>query len=990
MELATASQQEQQQQLAQQVRHESQAARAQFEKLTRMSGDDMVQEIFSEFIPGGAAAIDTGRLNMEQYGQFLRAISYSKPWTAAQFEKECAAIGADAAAGVGFDNLMQLYRAYRSRKLRADYARILKLPAELFRAVLDDKRPVSLSGRHPARSVLTASGVKLCLRAAQSAGPGQLDVAAQLLHQEWQGAGGLAGRLRVLGQQAGSFILLDENAGTVVGHCRLRAAAESTSDETAGKNGVVTSVVVAPGRRREGCGSAMLRLLQESAAGSGYCYLYLAPAGCAGSISTADQLGFFAGAGYMDCGGGVVLEAECLKALDATAVQGLERLFASRFAAAAADPEAAASADKGAVGLRMQLKEELPMTAHSPSRLEEAILAQLHAGRLRVGSPEQECDGERTSRWEAEIPLGKPVSLTRQVGPSCGLVVLRMAAAALLPVAARPSRCGGLPGGESLLQLAISSGFSKEGEVFDIEHLKQLATAGCGLEATVVSLQSAEDSAAGGTASGLGPAELAAELRAGGLVALPYDRDQAGGGRPCCRGGHSAHYALLIGLATRGGGEGGPVDGSAEGGADKLVFAAVHGMAASVVVAEWADWSRSNRQLGAARPDQIKAGRWVFPVGGVPNLAGKCLLLRRPKRAPSKGGKDSKGKGNKGEANKGKGNKGKGSKGPPPPPPPPPPPESAGAGAVQSSRLPVSNRWLLPENPTLCLGVPRRVQLGEVGCGLYALGMAMDFWHSKDPGQPVALVKAMDRAVGAQDGGRLHNPEPTTEELLLDAAQRLGTTGYGECYAASHLLELALHFGYDGRLHKGASLQQLLRVVEAGRPALVCVDIDLDTAGREFQPSEGLAGQHTHWVVVDGYHHDGRDGGPANALPGFLMVQQSGKRAPSPRTIWSTDEFARSWLGTDWAGRHRRRRMPAAVAERLRLEPSAGAGGQPRLLFDAGVEPMEAAAVAAFHAELAAAGLLELAGEGRVRLAEGAELHHAHELRQAIVEIFPR
>ena len=36
--------------------------------------------------------------------------------------------------------------------------------------------------------------------------------------------------------------------------------------------------------------------------------------------------------------------------------------------------------------------------------------------------------------------------------------------------------------------------------------------------------------------------------------------------------------------------------------------------------------------------------------------------------------------------------------------------------------------------------VPHRVQLPGSGCGLYSLGMVMDYWHTIDPSNPTALV----------------------------------------------------------------------------------------------------------------------------------------------------------------------------------------------------------------------------------------------------------
>ena len=268
-----------------------------------------------------------------------------------------------------------------------------------------------------------------------------------------------------------------------------------------------------------------------------------------------------------------------------------------------------------------------------------------------------------------------------------------------------------------------------------------------------------------------------------------------------------------------------------------------------------------------------------------------------------------------------------------------------------------------------CLAVPRRVQLGDVGCGLYALGMLMDYWHSRQAlndrlglgfadtladeaterdhsnraaagssdGRDdvaatvmVALVKPMDSTVGAQNATHF-SVEPNTPELLLSVSQRLGYTRYGETYAAAHLCEVAKYFGYSARLHKTASLRMLLDLIDKGHPPIVCVDIDLTT----FQPAANLRGQHTHFVVVEGYFGAQLSSSAASAcdeydrvsgrrsddqqppsVPQFLLVKQSGSRAPTP-TVWSVETFLASWCGNGWEGRYRKRAMPREVANRI-------------------------------------------------------------------------
>eukprot|EP01052_Picozoa_sp_SAG31_P001251 SAG31_NODE_42_length_31262_cov_46.416231_10_plen_313_part_00 len=268
------------------------------------------------------------------------------------------------------------------------------------------------TGAGPASElVATVKGgrtLRLCL--AKSASPEQIDEAALLAHTEWpRGAGGKLGRARwICGGPGDSYILLDAATDAVVGHCRLRTAAESSSDETAGKNGIMTSAVIRPDSRRQRCGSAMMLLLHERARAEGYCYLYLTPAGAAGTTDPAHQMDFFTGNGYVKAPAATATNVACTKGLQTKQLAGLERLLASRLTIAAPDPEAGplpstagetneaaetcADGDQSIVptGLRIQLIEELPLQLVMPAQLEEQMLAH-----LRLPRP-QDQDGERS------------------------------------------------------------------------------------------------------------------------------------------------------------------------------------------------------------------------------------------------------------------------------------------------------------------------------------------------------------------------------------------------------------------------------------------------------------------------------------------------------------------------------------------------------------------------------------------------------------------
>jgi hypothetical protein len=136
--------------------------------------------------------------------------------------------------------------------------------------------------------------------------------------------------------------------------------------------------------------------------------------------------------------------------------------------------------------------------------------------------------------------------------------------------------------------------------------------------------------------------------------------------------------------------------------------------------------------------------------------------------------------------------------------------------------------------------VPGRVQEGPT-CGLYALGMVMDFWDSKDSKNLNPLV---------QDGDKIrwdakNRPADTAKELLPSALKD-GYTTKGEMFTADQLGKLATEFGYQYKLTQNASLKDLQAALKRGHPVLVAFDVD-------FQGNPGrYGGERAHWCVVEG------------------------------------------------------------------------------------------------------------------------------------------
>ena len=150
----------------------------------------------------------------------------------------------------------------------------------------------------------------------------------------------------------------------------------------------------------------------------------------------------------------------------------------------------------------------------------------------------------------------------------------------------------------------------------------------------------------------------------------------------------------------------------------------------------------------------------------------------------------------------------------------------------------------------LALGadVPARVQDGPT-CGLYALGMVMDFWDKRDPKNTNPLVRTED--VLRWDS---HTQAPDTQLRLLDVAKAKGYTTQGEMFYAHQLASLARSFGYSARTRANMTLDDIKACVDRKHPALV--GFDVDNSG-----NPGLfGGKRAHWAVIEGYFQkDGVD-----------------------------------------------------------------------------------------------------------------------------------
>jgi hypothetical protein len=204
--------------------------------------------------------------------------------------------------------------------------------------------------------------------------------------------------------------------------------------------------------------------------------------------------------------------------------------------------------------------------------------------------------------------------------------------------------------------------------------------------------------------------------------------------------------------------------------------------------------------------------------------------------------------------------------------------------------------------------VPQRVQDGPT-CGLYALGMVLDFWHGKDAKNPAPLVRDSD--VGKK--GERYNYEPTTDERVLDYAKQAGFTALGEMFTARQLAKTGAHFGYTASIHEDATLDKLYEVLDAGHPAIVAFDVDWNG-----NPGDS-GGQRAHYAVIEGYFDEGGE---------RFLVAKHGWGVQKDH-VWRAEDFDRSWKAlktTDFYGLPgdgvipKKRGVPAGTLEPSQLD----------------------------------------------------------------------
>ncbi|KAL7400658.1 hypothetical protein ABVT39_015617 [Epinephelus coioides] len=240
---------------------------------------------------------------------------------------------------------------------------------------------------------------------------------------------------------------------------------------------------------------------------------------------------------------------------------------------------------------------------------------------------------QRESRFRKDLQwllVNTYVPSLIQDGPQCGLVALWMSTHLRQPQLSVDM--------ETVVQTALSRGYTAQGEMFSADNMALLAEEVCGCKAELLS----------GGLSGDNAAAIITHLWGRQPVLIPYDEDF--NHEPCQRSGHRAHWAVASGVLL--GLDQGTVskehiqpdpslpwlylavDGSSPCPVNTAAVKEVYILAKQGKSLSYQLWSmdsvaQSNEQLKTLDPRRANDGTpYVVPQGGVEaGLAGQAVLL---------------------------------------------------------------------------------------------------------------------------------------------------------------------------------------------------------------------------------------------------------------------------------------------------------------------------------------------------------------------------
>jgi hypothetical protein len=306
--------------------------------------------------------------------------------------------------------------------------------------------------------------------------------------------------------------------------------------EGAGGNAAAaTYIVISDQSRGQGHGRRLMTLLEIEAKRLGYHYIYL---------WTHTAIDFYNKLDYRECQR-VSLYRASLKRLQVEEISALERMLHKKHVSCSNSkskatketillpPSDGNDATTDDVWLRKRLVEHVGSIQISlEQRLDELLtfVSQQRNQQSTRPIPTMELE------WRYQLVQ---VPWQSQIGPSCGLAALRMVRdylheSSLLKNNPQQPANNNMP---SLLTAARTLGYSDDGEIFNANHLLDLAETVCGLNVNMCHLSS------------LTAIDISSTLSKGGVWIVPYDSN-ARTRLPTTLDGNSAHYGIIVGLVA--------------------------------------------------------------------------------------------------------------------------------------------------------------------------------------------------------------------------------------------------------------------------------------------------------------------------------------------------------------------------------------------------------------------------------------------------------
>jgi hypothetical protein len=349
-----------------------------------------------------------------------------------------------------------------------------------------------------------------------------------------------------------------------------------------------------------------MELLETEAQRLGYHYVYL---------WTKTAIGFYNNIGYSECQR-VSLKRACLKRLEAAEVQSLENILLKRQSSRTTK----SSNDDGSTKNKIMPKKEtilLPPDDNDDDDMPDVWLRKRlveHVGSIHVPLEErlaelneviakQQPPNNNDTAWYYRL---SSLPWQAQIGPSCGLAALRMVREYFLSDDDREEQQH-LP---SLLGEAQERGYTGDGEVFNANHLKDLAVDVCGMHCDMCSTWE------------LTPRQADEILATGGVWILPYDSN-ARTRLPTQLAGQGAHYGIVVGLLlgvleasnNNNNTQLRPLEDSGMVDTATTVYLLVqHSLSSKLSIATWSDFLESNQQLVSV--DEGKYGQKDLDLKG--------------------------------------------------------------------------------------------------------------------------------------------------------------------------------------------------------------------------------------------------------------------------------------------------------------------------------------------------------------------------------------